>query len=148
MNLKILNINSTFRFIVLFMIILTAYACNKSLDKKTMEKIENLIKLKKEPKFVETAFYPGLEKKENKTVLSDLLNESIDEFTKGTENNFNDTQYQELMKECLKKFDVFNLDTEDREYICGYFEKIMDAIELKSSGGILNQWLYGFDVEK
>ena len=47
------------------------------------------------------------------------------------------------MKENLKKFDIYNLDTEDREYICGYFEKIMDAIEMESSGGVLNQWLYG-----
>lgn len=108
-----------------------------------MKKIESLEKLKKEPKFIETAFYPGLEKKENKTALSDLLNDSVDEFVKGAEKDFDDTQYQDLMKENLKKFDIYNLDTEDREYVCGYFEKIMDAIGLESSGGVINQWLYG-----
>jgi len=140
---RILNKNLKYRFIALFLLVLTVYACNKSTDKNTMKKIESLEKLKKEPKFIETAFYPGLEKKENKTALSDLLNDSVDEFVKGAEKDFDDTQYQDLMKENLKKFDIYNLDTEDREYVCGYFEKIMDAIGLESSGGVINQWLYG-----
>lgn len=77
--------------------------------------------------------------------MSDLLNDSVDKFVKGVENGYNDIQYQNLIKESLEKFDIYNLDTEDREYICGYFEKIMDAIELESSGGVLNRWLYGFE---
>ncbi|QIH34491.1 DUF4844 domain-containing protein [Sphingobacterium sp. DR205] len=111
-----------------------------------MKKVESLEKLKKEPKFIVTAFYPGLENKENQKALSDLFDNTINEFIKGAENNFSDVQYQDLMKESLKKFDIYNLDTEDREYICGYYEKIMDAIELESSGGVLNEWMYGFDV--
>lgn len=138
-----MKMNKNFKFIALFLIALTVYACNKSLDNNTMKKIENLKKLKQEPKFAETAFYPGLEKRQDKTALSDLLNDSVDDFIKGAEKDFSDTQYQDLMKESLKKFDIYHLDTEDREYICGYFEKIMDAIELESSGGVLNQWLYG-----
>lgn len=141
--MKMINKNFAYRLIVFLLLALTVYACHKNTDHHTMKKIENLEKLKKEPKFVETAFYPGLEKKENKTALSDLLNESIDDLIKGAEKNFTDPEYRDLMKESLKKFDVYNLDTEDREYICGYFEKIMDAIELESSGGVLNQWLYG-----
>ena len=72
-----MKMNKNFRFIALFLIALTVYACNKSLDKNTMKKIESLEKLKKEPKFVETAFYPGLEKRQDKKVLSDLLNDSV-----------------------------------------------------------------------
>ncbi|MPS72458.1 MAG: DUF4844 domain-containing protein [Chryseobacterium sp.] len=109
-----------------------------------MKKIRNLEILKKEPKFVASAFYPGLENKENEKMLSDLLNNTVNEFIKGSEQNFSEAQYRDLMKKSLKKFDTYNLDTEDREYICGYFEKIMDAIELESSGGVLNDWLYGF----
>jgi hypothetical protein len=135
--------NKSFKFIALILIAITFYSCNTSSDKNTVKKIENLEKLKKEPKFVETAFYPGLEKKESQSALSNLLNDCVDDFIKGAKKNISDSEYQDLMKKNLKKFDVYNLDTEDREYICGYFEKIMDAIELESSGGVLNQWLYG-----
>jgi hypothetical protein len=36
-------------------------------------------------------------------------------------------------------------DTEEREAVCAYCERIMDALEIESSEGILNNWLYGFD---
>lgn len=141
--MKILNKNFNYRLIVLFLLTLTVYACNKNSD-NAMMKIRNLEILKKEPKFVASAFYPGLENKENEKILSDLLNDTVNEFIKGSEQNFSEAQYRDLMKKSLKKFETYNLDTEDREYICGYFEKIMDAIELESSGGVLNDWLYGF----
>ncbi|WP_123892194.1 DUF4844 domain-containing protein [Chryseobacterium lactis] len=112
-----------------------------------MNEIQNLKKLKTEPKFVSNGLYTGLENKSNEKSLSDLLDNIIDDFSKGAENNFTDEQYQNLIKKSLMKFDSFNLDTEDREYICGYFEKIMDAIGLESSGGALNEWLYGFKIE-
>lgn len=141
--MKILNKNFNYRLIIFFLLALTVYACNKNSD-NAMKKIRNLEILKKEPKFVASAFYPGLENKENEKMLSDLLNNTVNEFIKGSEQNFSEAQYRDLMKKSLKKFDTYNLDTEDREYICGYFEKIMDAIELESSGGVLNDWLYGF----
>ncbi|AZA80833.1 hypothetical protein C1637_11515 [Chryseobacterium lactis] len=143
---KIFNKSLAYRFIVLSLITLTTYACNKSSD-KTMNEIQNLKKLKTEPKFVSNGLYTGLENKSNEKSLSDLLDNIIDDFSKGAENNFTDEQYQNLIKKSLMKFDSFNLDTEDREYICGYFEKIMDAIGLESSGGALNEWLYGFKIE-
>lgn len=37
------------------------------------------------------------------------------------------------------------LDTEDKERVCEYYEEMMDIVELDSSEGILNSWLYGFD---
>ncbi|PUV24414.1 DUF4844 domain-containing protein [Sphingobacterium athyrii] len=144
--MKLLNKSFVYRFVVLFLLTLAVYSCNKSMDNNTMKKVESLEKLKKEPKFIATAFYPGLENKENQKALSDLFDSTINEFIKGAEDNFSDVQYQDLMKVSLKKFDIYNLDTEDREYICGYYEKIMDAIELESSGGVLNEWMYGFDV--
>ncbi|HAK29637.1 MAG TPA: hypothetical protein DCO90_10465 [Sphingobacterium sp.] len=39
------------------------------------------------------------------------------------------------------------MDTEDREKLCAYFEDILDGIDLESSGGVINRWLYGFDIE-
>lgn len=35
-------------------------------------------------------------------------------------------------------------DTEDREYLANYMEKILDAYDIASSDGLLNDWMYGF----
>lgn len=120
------------------------FSCCKNNDVKTMEKIQHLEALKAAPKFVHEDFDPGLADKQNEKVLSQLLDESIDRFTEGVNSNINDEQYRDLMKNDLDRFNGYNLDTEDREYICGFYEKIMDAIELESSDGVLNNWLYGF----
>lgn len=37
-------------------------------------------------------------------------------------------------------------DTEDRERAASHFEEIMDCIGLESSQGLLNAFVYGFDV--
>ena len=39
-------------------------------------------------------------------------------------------------------------DTEDRERLCSYFEELMDIVGLESSGGHLNNFMYGFDPNK
>jgi hypothetical protein len=36
------------------------------------------------------------------------------------------------------------IDTEDRERVCAYFEELMDIVGLESSDGHLNNFLYGF----
>ena len=42
----------------------------------------------------------------------------------------------------------FELDTEDRERICHYYEELMNIVGLESSGGHLNNFMYGFDPAK
>ena len=38
-----------------------------------------------------------------------------------------------------------DLDTEDRERVCSYFEELMNIVKLESSEGQLNKFMYGFD---
>jgi|APAra7269097138_1048543.scaffolds.fasta_scaffold14835_2 hypothetical protein len=111
-----------------------------------INKTEQLENVKKEITFESEGFYPGLADEQNKTVLINLFNNIIDEFISGVENNFNDKDYVNLISKNVIRFDTYNLDTEDREYICSSFEKIMDAVDLGSSDGILNKWMYGFDI--
>ncbi|MEH6420084.1 DUF4844 domain-containing protein [Pseudomonas sp. CGJS7] len=49
-----------------------------------------------------------------------------------------DAQINEFVRE--------DLDTEDAEQVASCFEQAMDCLGIESSGGILNRWLYGFDV--
>lgn len=129
-----------FKIILILFFSATVYSCNKNTSGNA---IENLELLKKAPKFKQEGLYPGLANEQQREPLSKKLDEVIDEFKKGAKNGYNNKQYQDLMRKNISKFDSFNLDTEDREYICGFFERIMDAIGLKSSGGVLNEWLYG-----
>ena len=47
----------------------------------------------------------------------------------------------------LSRFaDIYlELNTEDRERVCSYFEELMDIVGLESSNGQLNKFMYEFD---
>lgn len=113
--------------------------------------IQKLKNFKKKNKFdSDHLSFNGLSNPKLKTKLSQLLNECADDFVFTVKNNPSEEKFQEDIKKGLLKFNPYylDLDTEDREKICSYFEEMMDCIELQSSGGQLNKWLYGFDPTK
>jgi hypothetical protein len=112
-----------------------------------MDKFEEF---KNKEKFVEDTelFYPGIADESMRPVLSDKINLAVENFRKLAEKgNATEAEYHELIKKGLERFndDYINLDTEDRERICAYFEELMDIVGLESSGGHLNKFMYGFD---
>lgn len=112
------------------------------------EIIENLITLKTVSKFENDGINVDFARDIDKTALLSTYHAVIDTFIHASENGRpTDEEYQSLIASGLERFDNYNLDTEDREKLCGYFEDILDAIDLESSGGAINTWLYGFDVE-
>ncbi|PZR03154.1 MAG: DUF4844 domain-containing protein [Flavobacterium psychrophilum] len=114
------------------------------------EAIENLQRLRSVSKFEadESRFYPGLENESIRDRVTDLINRGIDEFISVAQNNGSEKDFLQAISKGLSYFETLNysLDTEDRERVCGYFEEMMDAIGMESSGGILNKWMYGFDI--
>jgi hypothetical protein len=117
---------------------------------KAMTKFEEF---KSKEKFIEDSkiFYPGIADPKLKPILTEKLNLAVDDFKKIVETgNGTDEDYQNAIKNGLDRFsDIYiNLDTEDRERVCGYFEEIMDIVGLESSGGHLNNFMYGFDPTK
>ncbi len=79
------------------------------------------------------------------------MNLAGDDFKKIADTrNATDQDYQNANKKGLDRFaDIYiNLDTEDRERVCNYFEELMDIVGLESSGGHLNDFMYGFDPTK
>jgi hypothetical protein len=52
-----------------------------------------------------------------------------------------------LIKDSIWHIPREDLDTEDAERYAGGYEAILDALEIESSDGVLNDWMYGFDVE-
>ena len=95
-------------------------------------------------------FYTGLGRKELTPVMNSLMNETLKDFIEITKQSPSDRAYQEKIKVGLERFSPYylQLETEDRERVCLYFEQMMDIVKLESSGGLLNQWLYGFNPNK
>ena len=62
------------------------------------------------------------------------------------ENAVTEKELLNLLKEKIELFERNNLDTEDAENVASKFESILDCVGLESSGGVLNNWMYGFDV--
>lgn len=105
---------------------------------------------KNKDKFIEDTafFYPGLGDKNLKSTLTEKINLAADDFKKIAESgNGTEKDYQDKIEIGLQRFsDVYiNLDTEDRERVCHYFEELMDIVGLENSGGHLNNFMYGFD---
>jgi hypothetical protein len=115
-----------------------------------MDAIKKLQNFKGESKFETNTNYTGLSKPELKVKLSELLNRAADDFLVTLKTKPSEKKYQDDIKRGLSRFNPFylDLDTEDREKVCSYFEELMDCVGLQSSGGELNKWLYGFDPTK
>ncbi|MFZ0597432.1 MAG: DUF4844 domain-containing protein [Flavobacterium sp.] len=110
--------------------------------------IIELLELKSRNKFEQNKplFYIGISDNTLRIELNKLVNNSIDDFILDIKNGATKIGFQKSIEKGINQFNSFNLDTEDRERICLYYEQIMDIIKLESSDGILNKWMYGFDL--
>jgi hypothetical protein len=119
--------------------------------KRKKRAIEDLQRLRSAVKFSaeKVIFYPGLENESLRDRITTLVNHGIDEFIFVAKNNGGEKDFQQAIQKGLNYFEAldYNLDTEDRGRVCGYFEEMMEAVGLESSGGILNKWMYGFDIK-
>ena len=99
-------------------------------------------------KFVEENYYPGIADEKMRPIFTEKINSVASDFKSVAESeNPTDKKYQEKIRIGLLRFaDVYmELDTEDRERVCTYFEELMDIVGLESSNGQLNKFMYGFD---
>ena len=114
--------------------------------------IEELLRLRSLSKFEVdgSIFYPGLEDERIKNRVTDLVNRCIDDFITLVKINGDEKNFHQAIRKGLSYFEVldYTFEAEDRERVCAYFEEMMDAIGLESSGGILTKWMYGFDIKQ
>ncbi|EHQ27383.1 hypothetical protein Mucpa_3279 [Mucilaginibacter paludis DSM 18603] len=135
--------------IAIFMI-----ACNQinspmKVNANAKQKLDKFIaksKFNEEP----ATLYNGLGNPKLKPELTGLINEAAKDFLHTTGNHPTEEKFQSNIATGLARFDrlYLELDTEDRERICHYFEELMDCVGLKSSNGQLNNWMYCFDPSK
>ena len=105
---------------------------------------------KKKKKFIkeEGSYYPGIAEEKLRPILTEKINLTAEDFQKVAEGK--DPTQENYLKAIDQGLDRFRevyleLDTEDRERVCLYFEELMDIVGLESSGGRLNKFMYGFN---
>jgi hypothetical protein len=121
-----------------------------TLNSHSQTNITKKVKMDAKQRIEKFKHYQGLSVPNLKSHFTELLNKSADEFIQVSQNHPTDQKYQQKIKIGLERFNpnYSELDTEDREKICGYFAELMNCVGLKSSDGIINKWLYGFDFSK
>lgn len=129
---------------------MTFSACGQNAtEMKTPENAnEKFAEFTAKKKFVEENFYPGIADEKMRTVFTEKINQIASDFKTVAESEKPiDKKYQEKIGIGLSRFsDIYlELDTEDRERVCSYIEELMDIVELESSNGQLNKFMYGFD---
>jgi hypothetical protein len=136
--------------ILLSLTILFFASCGQGQIKTPAYALDKFEKLKNKEKFVEDSklFYPGIGDEKLKPILTSKIDLAIEDFQKVSQlNNPTDKDYQNAIKKALERFSeiYLNIDTENRERICYYFEELMDIVGLESSNGLLNDFMYDFD---
>ena len=101
---------------------------------------------KNKEKFIKdlTINYPGAENEHIKQQMTKRINLAADDFAEvASGNEPTEKAYQEAIGKGLDRFsDIYlNIDTEDRERVCIYFEELMDIVGFESSGGQLNGFM-------
>ena len=139
--------------IIIGLTLLLFTACGQGQIKTPENAITKFEEFKNKEKLLQDdqLFYPGISDQSLKPVLTEKINLAADDFKKLAEKgNSTDKDYQNTIKNALERFsDLYlQLDTEDRERVCGYFEELMDIVGLESSDGHLNNFMYGFDPNK
>lgn len=136
--------------ILLITLSLVLNSCGQGKIETPKNTVDKFAKFQNKPKFIEDnkSLYPGIGNPKLLPLLSSKINQACEDFKNvSLKDKPTDKDYQEKIKIGLERFsDLYlELDTEDRERICNYFEELMDIVGLESSGGYLNDFMYGFD---
>lgn len=138
------------KYIQLTLFVLTIVSCGQGQMKTAQDSMDKFEKFKAKDKFVEDSdlYYPGIGDPALKSILTEKINKAAEDFEEVAQSeNPTDKKYQEKIGVGLRRFSeiYIDLDTEDRERVCSYFEELMDIVGLESSDGQLNEFMYGFD---
>jgi hypothetical protein len=141
------------RVIAILVLFVTLISCGQVKINTPEDALNKFEEFKKKSKFIEDEkyFYPGIGNPKLLSSLTNRINKACEDFKVVSQTESpTDKVYQDKIKIGLERFsDLYlELDTEDRERVCHYFEELMDIVGLESSDGLLNNFMYGFDPSK
>ncbi|HEX2617059.1 MAG TPA: DUF4844 domain-containing protein [Flavobacteriales bacterium] len=105
---------------------------------------EQLLALLKSEKYVKEPqhFYPGIMDEQVRPQVSRCVDDAVHDFLTIVKSGKGSKKaYRDAIRDGLARFEGTYLDTEDRERTARYFEQMMDAVGLDSSGGLLNAFV-------
>ena len=101
--------------------------------------------LANEPKFLPNGFYPGAEPEDLRVALQDIINDLVENIIDLAPTERTKPRILEMFRTLLDR--LTQVDSEEKEQIGSYLERIMDILGIESSDGLLNTFVYGFDVQ-
>lgn len=106
--------------------------------------LSSLRAFRDEAKFREdmTVYYPGASDEISRVRLEGQMNQLLDRLIANLPANPSRSYVLEQFREALPTFDLD--DSEDRDQVARYLERVMDIVGIVDSGGLLNEWRYGF----
>ncbi|MGV0977993.1 DUF4844 domain-containing protein [Empedobacter falsenii] len=135
-------------YFVLFNLSIFSCAQEKTINKDSQKMFTEFTQKDKFNKD-EPLFYPGLEDKNIQSNLTKEINKLAKTFESiQSSKNPSSDFYLKAIESSLKTIEKYDLDTENRTRVANYIEELMDIIELESSNGLLNNYVYGFDPTK
>lgn len=141
------------KYVKIIALFLTLSACvQNETEMKTPENAsKKFAEFIAKKKFVADNNYPGIADEKMRPLFTEKINSVASDFKSVAESEKpTDKKYQDKIRIGLSRFaDVYmELDTEDRERVCVYIEELMDIVELESSNGLLNKFMYSFDIDE
>jgi len=113
------------------------------IDKQTT--LEKLTTFRKKDKFSTSAWKErGLNPSDSEMCnrLQSLFNDCADNLIEAINSNFNPRQLKSILKNWLGSVKSSDYDTEEREFICDYFDQLSKIVSVDFKDN-LNSWLYG-----
>jgi hypothetical protein len=134
---------------VFILTIFVTTSCNRQHMDSNNKAVNSLTKFISKPKFdaVPGTIYTGVSDPELKMSLTLLINKAAEDFKNTATYDPSEEKFQNNIATGLARFNklYLELDTEDREQVCRYFEEMMDCVGLESSNGQLNDWMYNYE---
>jgi hypothetical protein len=92
------------------------------------------------------ALYTGVQDPVARAEMNAKFDHAVELLITAASNGAQTSEYLAIIDEQINTFDRESLDTEDAEHLASNFELAMDCLGIESSDGILNNWMYGFNV--
>jgi hypothetical protein len=97
--------------------------------------------------FQPSALYTGVKDPALRARLNSNIHHCVRQALAAARKGATSDEIVTLIKESIWHIPRVDLETEDAEHYALGYEAILDALEIESSNGVLNNWMYGFDVE-
>ena len=141
------------RKLLTYSILVLLFSCSQTTDKNEIQTLmknkqstlEKLTAFRKQEKFSTSAWEErGLNPSDSEICneLQNLFNNCADDLIEATNSDFKPKQLKSILKKWLDSVESSDYDTEEREFICDYFDELSKIVSIDFKDN-LNSWLYG-----